>query len=54
MSVYIVEVRTVGRESYAVDANSEEEARKNWHEGALQVSEVLDTEVSFVRIDDPE
>lgn len=42
MSIYRVECRGQVREVYLVEASSEEEARKNWCEGELLISEAND------------
>lgn len=51
MSTYIVRVRTTGHELYAVDAESEEQARSEWHEGELLISEVDDASVQSVELE---
>lgn len=37
--MYEVELRTVVREIYYVEAESADEARDNWHNGELKISE---------------
>lgn len=48
MNCYRVEVKTTGREIYLVDAESEDEALANWHEGELLISEVYDADPNSV------
>jgi hypothetical protein len=49
---YLVELRGESREVYYVEADSAEEARKNWMHGSLQVSEAYGMEVESIREDD--
>lgn len=49
MGTYLVEVAVSGRELWHVDADSPEDARKNWSDGAIAVSEILDAEVVSVK-----
>lgn len=44
MTAYEVEMRTTGREVYYVEADSAAEAKENWMNGELIVSEVIDSE----------
>ena len=41
MPVYDVEIHVVTREVYSVDADSPEDARNNWVDGTLYVSEAM-------------
>ena len=52
MTQYSVEMRGEGREVYIVEAESAEEARANWFDGFLQVSEIYGCEVYAVTKDD--
>ena len=51
MNAYIVKVRTEGFEMYAVDAESEDDARENWHEGSLIQSEADTAWVESVELE---
>lgn len=48
MTTFRVETATTGREVYLVDAETPEEAKQNWAEGSLLVSEVMSSEVETV------
>lgn len=52
MSAWLVEIKTQGREVYAVDAESKLDAENHWPEGHLIVSEVLDSELVSAAEDD--
>lgn len=53
MATYLVEMHGEAREVYAVEANSEEEAIRNWDfQGHLVVSESSSMEFYSVREDD--
>lgn len=52
MSVYKVECQGRVREVYLVEADSPEEARKNWDEGELLISEAYDVGPESVELDD--
>lgn len=39
--MYEVELRTVVQEVYSVEAESADEAKDNWHNGELKISETL-------------
>lgn len=48
MSLYTVVYEGTIREVYSVEAESLEDARKRWTHGILEVSEMIDGEVSEV------
>lgn len=54
MTTYEVEVHVTTREVYQIDADSAEEAKANWSEGELVVSEALWVEdvESVTEVDD--
>lgn len=52
MSTYRVVCTGQVTETYLVDAESEEEARNNWHEGELVNSEAWDVLPESVRLDE--
>ncbi len=52
MNVYLVETIGEAREVYAVEAESEQDARENWMHGSLQVSEASGMEVESVSLDE--
>ena len=53
MTRYLVEMETIGREVYSVEADSPEEARELWAVGLLVVSETVSVEdVTSVRSED--
>jgi hypothetical protein len=52
MTDYLVELRGESREVYYVTASSPEEARENWMNGSLYVSESSSMEVYDVREDE--
>jgi hypothetical protein len=52
MPNFIVECEGIARELYAIEADSEEEAMKNWASGACILTEVTSAEPISVRRDD--
>ncbi len=52
MKTYRVELCGESREFYAVEAESPEDARENWHNGRLYLSECYGMDVASVEEDD--
>ena len=49
MTGYLVEMRTTMREVYYVEANSAEEAKRDWADGEVQIQEAIDSEFYDIR-----
>lgn len=52
MPAWLVELRGEAREVFAVEAETEEEARERWYEGHSQVLEASSMEVVSVELDE--
>lgn len=52
MAQYLVELRGEAREVYVVEAESEDDARENWQQGTLDLTECYGMGVESVREDD--
>ena len=51
MHTYTVTLRGESREVYVIEAENEDDARENWHQGHLDLSECYGMEVEKVEED---